>query len=448
MSLSLAARVLGVELDGTDRDFTTVAIDSRRLESGALFVALRGERFDGHDFVADAVAAGAAGVLGERDVAEDIPTIRVADSLDALQRLAADWRRRFECRLAAVTGSNGKTTVKEMIGAIVSRAAPSLVSAGNLNNHIGVPLSLLRLREGHRYAVIEMGMNHAGELSLLSRLAAPDVALVNNAAAAHLEGLGSVEGVARAKGEIFSALSDDGVAVINADDAFAGYWRGLNERRRCLTFGIDAEADVRGTVDVGADRCEIIVDFAGNRIETVLPVGGAHNARNAVAAAAVALALDVDADTIAAGLAAFRPVDGRSAVVMLADGTRLVDDTYNANPASMAAAIDLLGRFDGARVLVVGDMGELGADAAALHREVGERARHGGVNRLLGLGPLSAVAVEAFGEGGQSFDGIDELIEALQAESGPGVTVLVKGSRAMRMERVARALAGDDGGTR
>ncbi len=448
MSLSVAARVLGAELSGSDRDFTGVSIDSRRIEPGALFVALRGERFDGHDFIVQAVASGAAGVLVEQAAPAGVPTIRVADSLDALQRLAADWRRRFDCRLAAITGSNGKTTVKEMIGAIVSRAAPSLVSAGNLNNHIGVPLSLLRLRAGHRYAVIEMGMNHAGELSRLSRLAAPDVALVNNAAAAHLEGLGSVEGVARAKGEIFSALSGDGIAVINADDGFAGYWRGLNAGRRCLTFGIDADADVRGRADVGAERCTIVIEFEDTRIETLLPVGGAHNARNAVAAAAVALALDVDADTIAAGLAAFRPVGGRSAVVMLDDGTRLIDDTYNANPASMAAAIDTLGRFDGSRVLVMGDMGELGPAAAALHREVGERARDGGVHRLLALGPLSAGAAAAFGDAGRSFDDFDELIAALKQEVGAGVTVLVKGSRAMRMERVTRALTGDDGGTR
>ncbi len=441
MSLSAAASVLGAELCGADREFTAVSTDSRNPCKGALFVALRGERFDGHDFVEQAVANGAAGVLGERETVPGVSTVRVADSLDALQRLAAHWRRRFHCGLVAITGSNGKTTVKEMVGAIVTRAAPSLVSSGNLNNHIGVPLSLLRLREAHRYAVIEMGMNHAGELSLLSSLAAPDVALVNNAAAAHLEGLGSVEGVARAKGEIFSGLSGDGTAVINADDEYCDYWRGLNASRRCITFGIDTDADVRGVVDAGTDRCMLVITHGDTRVDTVLPVGGVHNARNAVAAAAAAFALGIDADHVAAGLAAFTPVGGRSEVVMLTDGTRLINDTYNANPASMAAAVDMLARYDGARVLVMGDMGELGNGAAALHREVGERARAAGVQRLLTLGPLSREAAAAFGVGAQSFDEIDALLRVLRRETGAGVTVLVKGSRAMRMERVSRDLS-------
>ncbi len=446
MTLSQAASVLGAERVGIDAPFQGVSTDSRSLPPGTLFVALRGDRFDGHDFVDAAVAAGAAGVLVEQWPDGDIAALRVADSLDALQRLAAHWRRGRRCTLAAITGSNGKTTVKEMLGAIASRAAPTLVSAGNLNNHIGVPLSLLRLGDEHRYAVIEMGMNHAGELALLSSLAKPDVALVNNAAAAHLEGLGSVAGVAAAKAEIFGGLGEDGIAVINADDAFADHWRALNRHRRRLTFALEAEADVRGSARVDADHLELSLRHGDVRIDTRLSVGGVHNARNALAAASVAIALGIDETHIADGLAAFRPVSGRSEAIVLGPGLRLVNDTYNANPASMAAAVDMLCRYDGRRVLVMGDMGELGPTAGALHRQAGEHARASGVDDLFTLGPASREAAAAFGSPARAFDDIDALLVALRpclADDGQPVTVLVKGSRAMRMERITQALRGE-----
>src|SRR5690606_1309411 len=333
MSLAEAAAVLGARVTGGDHVFHSVSTDTRTLEPGALFVALRGERFDGHDYIEAAMSAGAAGVLGER-APEAVPAVLVDDSLDALQRLAADWRGRFSPGLVAVTGSNGKTTVKEMIAAILSPLAPTLASRGNLNNHIGVPLSLLRLRREHRFAVIEMGMNHAGELTLLSRLAAPNVALVTNAAPAHLEGLGTVEKVAAAKGEVLSGLGDGGVAVINADDAFADYWRGLNRGRRIVTFGLDAAADVTATVEPGADSSRLRIRAGGAAVEVRLAAAGMHNAMNALAAAAAATALGVELDAVGAGLEAFTPVAGRSQMVELGAGGCLINDCYNANPAS------------------------------------------------------------------------------------------------------------------
>jgi UDP-N-acetylmuramoyl-tripeptide--D-alanyl-D-alanine ligase len=334
-----------------------------------------------------------------------------------------------------------------MIGRILSQAGETLVSAGNLNNHIGVPLSLLRLRASNRYAVIEMGMNHAGELTVLSNMAAPSVAIVNNAAPAHLEGLGSVERVAAAKGEIFSGLGAAGTAVINADDHFADFWRGLNSGRRVVTFGLDRDADVRGEADVRVDHSLVRISYRGAEVSARVPVSGAHNARNAVAAAAVAFVLDVEPHHIAAGLESFRPVAGRGEVVTLPSGARLIDDSYNANPASLRAAIEMLAQYSGTRVLVMGDMAELGEQAAELHRESGNVARRAGIDRVLGFGPNSHLACEAFGEGAEAFDRVEDLAAALGEMIDEKTTVLVKGSRSMRMERIREALvrAGDGG---
>jgi UDP-N-acetylmuramoyl-tripeptide--D-alanyl-D-alanine ligase len=446
MSLAQAAQILGARFSGADRRFTSVSTDSRSLAPGALFVALRGERFDGHDYIETAINNGAVGVLGECEPTADVPTLLVDNSLEALQALAAEWRARFHCTLIAVTGSNGKTTLKEMIGAILSAAAPTLVSAGNLNNHIGVPLSLLRLRKEHRYAVIEMGMNHAGELSLLSKLAAPQVAVINNAAAAHLEGLGSVERVAAAKGEIFDHLDEDGIAVVNADDAFAQYWLDLNKARRCVTFGFDADVnsgtDICADAEVAADHCLVTLRFADQKIRVRVEAGGEHTARNALAAAAVAVSLGISPEHIIQGLQSFRPVAGRGDIRMLPGGARLINDSYNANPASLAAAIDTLSRYPGKRILVLGDMGELGPTATQLHRETGELARGKGIDQLYCLGELSRHACDAFGDGASSFVDIHELTGQLVGALESDVTLLIKGSRSMRMERIVRQLDG------
>ena len=445
MRLHEAAQALNVAAVGADVEFTAVSSDSRALPAGCLFVALRGPRFDGHAFAAEALRRGAAAVMIAADAGLDLqPALVVEDTLRALGRLAAWHRARLPARLAAITGSNGKTTVKEMTAAILAAEAGAdavLATAGNLNNDIGMPLTLLKLTPAHRYAVIEMGMNHAGELAHLSALARPDVALVNNAQRAHLLGLGTVEAIARAKGEIYSGLKDDGTALINLDDRHASLWRELAGTRRATTFGLSADADVRVeplSDAVGRVR-PIVLHTPAGRIDTTLAVPGEHNLRNAAAAAAAALALGASTGAVATGLAAFSGVKGRLQSHACILGAALIDDTYNANPDSVGVAIGVLAARSGTRILVLGDMGELGADAAELHAEIGRRARAAGVDRLLCLGELSIHAVTAFGAGAMHFERIEELLAEIECALGPGVTVLVKGSRFMRMERVVQS---------
>ena len=455
MRLSQAAQALGVPFTGRDVEFTAVSTDSRAVRHGDLFVALKGERFDGHEFVAQAAAAGASAVMvdsgsGIRDSAMQLPLIAVADTLLALGKLAQYWRRQFDIPLVALTGSNGKTTVREMLAAILREAVktgsrvPSpeslvLATRGNLNNHIGVPLTLLELRREHRYAVIEMGMNHAGEISYITRLAEPDVALINNAGLAHIEFLGSVEAIARAKGEIFEGLKADGVAVINADERYAPLWRELAAGRKQLEFGLEASAAVRASYRMRGLDSEIMLKTPLGEASTVVPAPGLHNVRNALAASAAATALQVPVAAVAAGLARFPGVKGRLQRKICVHGATLLDDSYNANPDSARAAIAVLAQMPGTRLLVLGDMGELGQQAAALHAEVGAFARASGIDRLLTLGELSAQASQAFGAGARHFPRIEELLAEIGNALAPGVTVLVKGSRFMQMERVVRS---------
>ncbi len=461
MRLSQAAHALGVPFAGRDVEFTAVSTDSRAVRHGDLFVALKGERFDGHGFVAQAAAAGASAAMveqgrdsriGIRELAMQLPLVIVADTLLALGKLAQYWRRQFEIPLVALTGSNGKTTVKEMLAAILREAVKTgsqvvspeslvLASRGNLNNHIGVPLTLLELRREHRYAVIEMGMNHAGEISYITRLAEPDVALINNAGLAHVEFLGSAEAIARAKGEIFDGLQADGFAVINADERYAPLWRELAAGRKQLEFGIEARAAVSASYRMRGLDSEIILKTPLGEANTVVPAPGLHNVRNALAASAAATALQVPPATVAAGLARFPGVKGRLQRVRGLHGAMLIDDSYNANPDSTRAAIAVLAQIPGTRLLVLGDMGELGPQAAALHAEVGAFARESGIDRLLTLGELSAQAAPAFGAGARHFPRIEELLAEIENALAPGVTVLVKGSRFMRMERVVTAFA-------
>ncbi len=413
--------------------------DTRKPVPGALFVALRGLRFDAHDFVNTAREGGAAAALVERRVEADIPQIVVEDTRIALGRLAAAWRAQWGGRLIALTGSNGKTTTKEMLASILRQAGPTLATRGNLNNDIGVPLMLAELDAGHAYAVIEMGANHPGEIGYLTALARPDVALVTNTGRAHLEGFGGPEGVIRAKGEIYGGLRDGGIAVINADDAGAPLWMAFNPGR-ALTFGMDALADVRGewrATETGV-RLEIQADSEGVAIE--LAVAGEHNARNALAAATAALALGLDLNVIKAGLGAFAGVPGRLQRKRGLHGCVLWDDTYNANPDSLRAGIRAVAAQAHETWLVLGDMGELGPDSAALHTESGAIARELGVARLFALGGLAARAAEAFGADAQAFDDIDALLAALRGMARPGIHILIKGSRSSRMERVTQAL--------
>ena len=438
MHLFEAAHALNADTAGADVEFHAVSSDSRALPPGCLFVALKGPHFDGHAYAARALAAGAAAVMVEAGAGLDVaPALRVDDTRLALGRLAAWHRAGMPAQLAAITGSNGKTTVKEMLAAILAAAAGEaavLATAGNLNNDIGMPLTLLKLTPQHRYAAIEMGMNHSGEIAYLTGIARPDVAVVNNALRAHLEGLGSLEAVARAKGEIFAGLKHDGIAIVNADDPHADLWRELAGSHQVLGFGFAAGADIR----IHADS-RLILDTPAGRVETTLQVPGVHNQRNAAAAAAAALALGLAPDAIVRGLAAYAGSKGRLQVHPCILGATLIDDSYNANPDSMAAAIQVLAARPGTRILVLGDMGELGPDAAALHREVGERAAAAGIDRLLGLGEMSLDMVQGFGAGAMHFERIEELLAEIECALGPEVTVLVKGSRFMKMERVVKS---------
>jgi len=450
MRLTEAAQALGAEAAGADVEFTSVSTDTRTIRPGALFVALRGERFDGHDFVGQALTAGAVAAMVDSGFGRQAPGVRgsasllvVEDTRLGLGRLAAYWRSKFDIPLVAVTGSNGKTTVKEMIAAILRTAcgddAQVLATEGNLNNDIGVPQMLLRLTAAHRYAVIEMGMNHFGEIDYLTHLARPSVALVNNAQAAHLAGLGSVEGVARAKGEIYGGLQAGGIAVINADDAHASLWRDLAGGKTILEFGLDHPAAVSGSYQLLPDGTELDIVVPQGKVHTRLAAAGLHNVRNALAAAAVASALNVPCETIGTGLARFVPVKGRLQRKPALHGATLIDDTYNANPDSMRAAIDVLAAIGGKKVLVLGDMGELGEDAWKLHGDIGAYARERGIDVLFCLGDNARNMAAAFGKNAWHFERIQELLADLENLLAPEVTVLVKGSRFMEMERVVKS---------
>lgn len=465
MRLSEAARAISAQLRGEDRAFEAVSTDTRTLAPRALFVALKGERFDGHDFLARAVEQRAAGALvqdsglkiEDRELSDSLPLLIVQDTRQSLGRLATYWRRKFTMPLVALTGSNGKTTVKEMLAEILRQAcaaqsptrdpqASVLATRGNLNNDIGVPLTLLELRTTHGYAVVEMGMNHAGEIRYLTQLSAPDVALVNNVGPAHLEFFGSVEAIARAKGEIFDGLGPEGTAVINADDRHAPLLRELAAARRRIEFGLESKAAVTAAYRLRFLESEIVLKTPLGEAAAVLKAPGLHNVRNALAASAAAVALKVPAATIAAGLGRFTGVKGRLQQKAAVNGATLIDDTYNANPESSRAAIAVLGGAPGEKLLVLGDMGELGAEGAELHEEMGRAARSGGVDRLYTLGELSAHAAHAFGTGARHFERVEDLLAELGSRLGPGVTLLVKGSRFMRMERVVTALALDGEG--
>ncbi len=419
-----------------------VGLDSRSLSAGGLFVAMTGTRVDGHDFVADAAARGAAAALVERAGDWPLPVVQVADSRAALQRLGRAWRRRMPARVVGITGSNGKTTVKEMVAAILARRGATLATRGNLNNKLGVPLTLLRLDRGHRFAVVEMGASAPGEIAELAALAEPQIGVVTNAGPAHLEGFGDLDGVARSKGELFAGLPADGIAVVNADDPRAGIWRDLVGERRCLKFGRGADADVRALGETGRGHFELQVP--GGRHPVRLPLPGGHNVMNALAAAAVAVALEVPLGDIVAGLEACTGVAGRLQWRTGREDCRVLDDTYNANPASLQAALDVLAAEHGERWLVLGDMGELGAGAAEMHARAGEAARAAGVHRVFTLGSLAEEATRSFGDGGRHFEDADSLQAALCADLSAEVRVLVKGSRFMGMDRIVAALAGDD----
>ena len=440
-TLSFAAESMHGILHGADRSFEGISTDSRLLEDGQLFVALSGPNFDGQEYVGAAHRKGAAGAVVESLVDEGIAQIAVDDTRLALGQLGAAWRGQHSATVVGITGSNGKTTIKELTAACLSRAAPTLATEGNLNNDIGMPLMMLRIDESHRFAVLEMGANHAGEIAYLTSLAKPDVVVITNAAAAHLEGFGSIEGVASAKAEILQDAARPKVAVLNADDEYFEYWMSLVEGIDVLSFGVGDSADIRAEhIETSRGQTHFTLHLLDQAVELTMPLAGAHNVRNACAAAAIAAALDVPAEKIKEALQSVSPVAGRLDPVQGQYGATLYDDSYNANPRSVIAAAEFLASLPGESRLVLGDMLELGDGAAQLHRDVGESICSAGVDRLFTFGELSCNAAEGFGEGATSYESLETLISDVSNGLSDNVNVLVKGSRSMRMERVVDAL--------
>lgn len=454
MKVSELARAVAGQASGEgDIRFDAIGTDTRDLQAGDLFFALRGPNFDAHAFLDQARDRGGVAAVVDRDLGIGLPVVRVDDTRLALGRLAAHWRQRFDIPVIGVTGSNGKTTVREMLASILSCGGDAgLVTRGNLNNDVGMPLTLLGLTHAHRYAVIEMGASAPGDIDYLTRIASPTAAVITNAAPAHLEGFGDIAGVARAKGEIFNGLGDEGAAVLNVDDPRVGLWRVMAGTRRAVSFGLRHPADVTAS-DVRVNEMlgsSFTLHTPAGEAAVTLGIAGQHNVMNALAAAATAYAAGIDLAQTVRGLQAVRAVERRLQVKVGVSGVRVIDDTYNANPGSVKAALEVLvaGGKDGHRILVLGDMGELGNAARALHEQVGRQARVIGVDRIFAVGELACSTAGMFGTGGRHFATQQELIAALYEElagrtDGSDVTVLVKGSRSMHMENVVDAITTD-----
>jgi UDP-N-acetylmuramoyl-tripeptide--D-alanyl-D-alanine ligase len=440
-TLASAADAMQGVLHGDDRSFDGVSTDTRTVKSGELFFALSGPNFDGGEFVSQASAKGAAGAVLASRTAQDIAQIAVDDTRLALGRLGSAWRQQLTATVVGVTGSNGKTTLKELIAACLAQSAPTIATAGNLNNDIGMPLMLLRIESSHRFAVLEMGANHGGEIAYLTSLALPDVVVITNAGTSHLEGFGSLTGVAHAKGEILQGSSRPKIAILNADDDFYEYWISLVDDLEVFSFGLSDNADVFASkIDAGKANTQFLLHLPAAQIEIQLPLVGLHNVRNACAAAAVAIALGMSAAQIKTALQSVAPVSGRLQPAIGLQGATLYDDSYNANPVSVMAAGDFVAKLDGESWMVLGDMGELGDDASELHGQVGLALHDKGIDRLFAVGELSKSTVAAFGEHGEWFKDIADLTNKVTKDLTSNVNVLVKGSRAARMERVVTAI--------
>ena len=443
MPLSQAAEYLGINYSGDDIEFHGISTDTRKVRQGELFVALQGENFDAHDFIQQAVDAGAVAVVVSRPVEIILPSLLVNDTRLALGELASAWRRQFSLPIIAVTGSNGKTTVKEMIASILAVNGEPLVTKGNLNNDIGVPLTLFNIDAQHTHAVIEMGANHIGEIAYLASLVKPNVGVVTNAMSAHLEGFGSLDGVAEAKGELFAQLGESAVAIINADDNYAAQWRQRAAPADILEFGLSAQANIRAE-NIQFNPLDWNTQFDLRTPSGVaainLPLAGQHNVVNSLAASAACLALMIPLEDIQQGLANMQCVGGRLNAEISPQGATIIDDTYNANPSSLQAGMEVLAMMPGKRILVLGDMAELGADSESLHSQVASLAREHDVQFLFALGEQSAIAAEKFGNGGMHFSNHEELATSLRDELDEHSVVLIKGSRRMQMERIVASM--------
>jgi UDP-N-acetylmuramoyl-tripeptide--D-alanyl-D-alanine ligase len=455
MKLSLAklAAIFAAELSASDQlkyqdsFFQGVSTDTRTLKPGNLFIALEGENYDGHLFIDEALKKGAVAALVKRPMPAALPQIQVSDTVHAFGALAHYWRKQFDLPVVGLTGSNGKTTLKNMVASILRAACDNqadrvLSTEGNLNNHIGVPMMLSRLDPAHRYGVIEMGMNHFGEISYLTQMVCPTVAIITNAAPAHLQGVSDLAGVARAKGEIFSGLAQAGAAILNREDTYYAYWKGLIGQRLCLTFGFNEPADVHVIMHSSSDSLKqpITIITPCDRIEVELPLLGQHNVMNALAATAACTALHIDAQAIKAGLENIEPAKGRLQMHSFPRDIRLIDDTYNANPASLQAAVKVLAKFPGNKILILGDMRELGDEASDLHANMGKTIRQAGIDQLFTYGDLSEQISKNFGSNAYHFSDQSVLVSALKQQVQPNSTLLIKGSRYMKMEKVVEAL--------
>ena len=437
MKLSDVASMARGELLGQDVTINGFSTDSRQVKADQLFVALKGEKFDGHNFIDDQLCAQASALFLHRDVDSLLPKILVDDTLLGLSNWAQAWRCQVNPQVIGVTGSNGKTTVKQMLTSVFSRLGPTCSTQGNLNNHIGVPLTLLQLEQHDQYAVIEMGANHLGEINHLSRLVTPDIAIITNAGPAHLEGFGSIQGVAQGKGEIINGVKPDGVIVLNADDQYLNFWCHKAQHLNVITFGFNMHADVRG--EIAADG-QLDIHIKDTLLSIKLPLLGKHNACNALAVVAAAKAAAASEQDIKVGLEGMTQASSRLQVKTAIKGAQIIDDSYNANPASLSAAIDVLCAQSSDSWLVLGDMGELGEDAENIHTQMGQLAKSAGVKKLFALGQLSKCAVAGFGDNGFSFCDHQTLADAVTAELHQGCCVLVKGSRAMQMEKIVNLL--------
>ena len=436
-SLSEIACILDCTKPAPDTEIRGVATDSRKIQPGMLFAALPGNRVDGHEFASAAVLNGAAALLVSQPVELPVPQLLVGDVLQSLGKLAAAWRTQLAPSVIGITGSNGKTTVKEMAAGIVGKQSPILATTGNFNNELGLPLTLFELGEEHQYVALEMGASQSGDIRYLAAIAMPDVGLVTNVGPAHLQGFGNEEGVARAKGEIFEALPKNGCAIINADEQWKPLWCEMNSADRQIFFGTTPAADVY--FEPGESGARVFTPAGSFDLSLKLP--GRHNLVNAMAAVCAGIAIDLSADEIRTGLESVQPVPGRLNLIRTTAGWTVIDDTYNANPASLYAALQVLMRDRRESWLVLGDMKELGTSERKLHAEMGEAARALGIQRLFAVGSLCNATVSAFGAGGEHFETREELIETLLQNLHSGVTCLVKGSRSMGMEHVVQAIS-------
>ena len=442
-TLAEVARITNGEVANTESNITNdqhingVSTDTRSIQAGALFIALVGESYDPHEIIEAGKANQAAAVLVQRSVNASVPQIVVEDTYLALQQLAAAWRQQFSIPVIGITGSNGKTSVKELIKQILSTQGNVLATVGNLNNHIGVPLTLSNLNDEHQYAVIEMGANHAGEISTLANLSEPNVAVVTNIGPAHLEGFGSIEGVAHAKSELYENLSANGIAVVNADEHYIDVLKGQIGERMQISFGMEKPADVSGK-QISNDQVEIVTPMGEVRVKPQVP--GMHALLNILAATAVGLAIGLELEDIKTGIEKTQAAPGRLVRLEGLAGSKILDDSYNANPVSLAAALDVQANEPGEHWLVLGDMGELGDESVFMHKKAAEIAKQFGVVRLFAYGELTKHSVEAFGSGAFHYESHENLIEKLQNDLIAGVCVLVKGSRAMHLEKIVTAI--------